>query len=292
MKIIAVQDYLKQTGIKLSCENFAGELKFGDFIFYRDKRDLLVGKVAGTPRNAPDSIKVNDGKIEKVMTKEEIISQEKIQNGEKERVIKAQNSANKVKLAMKFFASKVSFKGNITSLLFVSEQAVDFRELLKLLSKDFGTRIHLQRCSKREQVKIMGGVGQCGRAESCCHFINLNQGKISMDSVRDQGIQIKGNQNIFGISGGIKGCMNYEVETYRERNRYMPHIQQSVKYDGQDGRVVGVDILNSKVKVFLPSNNTIVAVSVQDVTYKNQRKFEAEPAIKISAELEIDGENI
>ena len=108
MKIIAVQDYLKQAGIKLSCENFAGELKFGDFIFYRDKRDLLVGKVVGTPRNAPDSIKVNDGKIEKVMTKEEIISQEKIQNGEKERVIKAQNSANKVKLAMKFFASKVS----------------------------------------------------------------------------------------------------------------------------------------------------------------------------------------
>lgn len=289
MKIINILDILKQEEIKISKDGHGVDFVFGEYILYSSDRDLLVGKVVSGDRSAPNGIKIKDVKVKKVLTKNEIDEYMDTQKGERDRIKIIQKIADKFKLPMRFFSSKISWKKNITSFLFTSEQQIDFREMLKLVSKEFNTRIHLQRCSKHERVKIIGGVGPCGRSESCCHFTGFGQNKkISMNAVRDQGIQINGNNHIFGLSGSIKKCMTYELDFYHERNKYMPHIRQEVKYNDQKGKVINIDIPSNKVKILL-DNKTISVVDIQEITYKNQVPFKPEPEIKLKTDIELDG---
>lgn len=276
MKILRIIDILRNKEVLLKV---ADDLEF----FYKEKilvktlKETFVAEILELPKEDIPGIKYNeDFSFLRPLKPEEVLDFEKIQEGGRERSQKAQSIAKKLNLKMHFFASNIGWQKRMTSFFFTSDDQVDFRELLKQLVKEFSGRIHLERVSMRERTRIIGGIGPCGRGESCCQFTRFNNQKVSLNAVRDQGIMINNNSKIFGIHGKIKTCMLYEIENYKENRKYAPHMKQVVQVGkNQKGRVVGIDILNRKVKVQL-ENDVIDVFDVKDLTYENKKEAPAE----------------
>jgi cell fate regulator YaaT (PSP1 superfamily) len=290
MKILQIVDILRHKTSRIEApENI--EFNHKDKILVKAERDIFVAELRGGVRTI-ESIKV-DEKLNFVrkLTTDEILDFEKNQEGEIERVQKAQKLADNHKLKMKIFASRVGWKNKIFSFFFIAEQPVDFRGLLKDLIRDFPGRIHLERVNDRDRPEILNIPNHCGK-EHCCAILPLSDKTVTLNAVRDQGIMIKGNNKIFGVSGKIKRCMLYEVDTYKENRKYLPHIRQEVKVDGKKGRVVGVDILNKNVRVSLFDDHRVENFPVERVEYENKK---IAPVIKKAArkiEINIEGVGI
>ncbi len=287
MNIVKISDILRDKELKLNISKHL-DLKYGDYILVKGEKDLFVAQTLETPRTVPNIKNKNDFVFERKLTSDEIKNFEMSQKDSFSRVKLAQKMADDLGLNIKFFESRVGWKGNMTSFFFVSENPVDFRELLKKMIQGFKGRIHLERVSPRQRTKIVGGIGSCGRTD-CCQFQSFNTKKVSLDAVRDQGIMINNNPKIFGLHNKIKTCFLYELDNYRKNRQYLPHIRQEVLIKKQKGRVIGLDILNLKVKVFL-ENDTIETFPVADVEYENKRKAPKDPELNFDKyKLEIEG---
>ena len=177
------------------------------------------------------------------------------------------------------------------SFFFVAEKPVDFRGLLKDLIRDFPGRIHLERVNERDRPEILNIPNYCGK-DYCCAVLPLSDKTVTLNAVRDQGIMIKGNDKIFGVCGKIKRCMLYEVDTYKENRKYLPHIRQEVRVDGKKGRVVGVDILNKKVRVNLFDEKRIESFSVSRLEYENKKEMPETKKVERKIEMDMDGVGI
>ncbi len=290
MNIARVLDFLRDKEVRL---NITEDISFsgGEYILIKNTKDLFVAKVLEVPRKVPHIKNENDMVFQRRLTPIEVTKFDALQENQQERVREAQKLANKIGLKMRFFASRIGWGERMISFFFTSPNPVDFRELLKVMIPAFRGRIHLQRVSDRQRAQIIGGVGPCGRVD-CCQFLRFNNKKVSLDAVRDQGIMINHNSKIFGVHNKIKTCYLYELGEYRKNRKYLPHIKQSVQVKGQKGRVIGVDILNRRVKVFL-ENETIEVFPVESVEYENKKEAPPIPELDFkSYEVGIEGVGI
>ena len=286
MKIIKVQDYIRHKVVTVPAPD--DNVTFGDKILLKGKWEKVFGKVVSYAKEVP-GIKVHEElTFLKKLSEKEVEDFYKQQEGEKERLIKIQNVADKLKLKMKFFASRIGWDSKIYSFIFVSDNPVDFRELLKNITKEFSGRIHLQRVDPRERAEIIGGIGPCGRLE-CCMFMKLSNKKVALDSVRDQGIMIRNNPKIYDVSGKIKRCFLYELNAYKKNRRFLPHLKQEIIVNKKKARVMGLDILNRKVKVVFLDSLVYEVFSVNDIEFPNKKEFEEKPLEVEMPKVEIEG---
>ncbi len=270
MKIIKVQDFIRHKVVTIPSPT--EKVIFGEKILMKGKWEQVYGKVV-LPETEVPGIKVHEElKFFKKLKESDIETFEKLQEGEKERLKKIQKIADDLKLKMKVFASRIGWNSKIYSFIFVSQNPVDFRELLKNIIKEFPARIHLQRVDPRERAEIIGGIGPCGRLE-CCMFMKLSNKKVALDAVRDQGVMIRNNDKIYDLSGKIKRCFLYEIDDYRKNRRFLPHIKQEILANGKKARVLGLDILNKKVKVIFTETSIFETVSIDNIEYQNKRTF-------------------
>ncbi len=227
-------------------------LQSQEHIIVKNTKEEFVAKIIRAEETP--SIKEQDSTSNnfiRILTPEERRGFYELQQNEKARILIAQDLSLNLKLEMRFFASKVGWQNKVTSFFFVSQDPIDFRELLKLLIKHFQGRIHLERVGARDRAKILGGYGSCGR-ETCCSSFKINLESVPMDSVRDQGIMMKDNAKVLGLCGKLKCCLLYELPYYRKIRQYLPHIRESVVLKNKKkGMVIGIDILNQKVKILL-----------------------------------------
>lgn len=290
MNIVKIRDIIRDKESRLSIEEEV-TLHYGTYLLVRGSKDTFVAQALEESRNSPNVKSDIDLKFKKLLSEKEVETFNKLQEGERDRVQKAQAFADKLKLKIRFFASRIGWEGRMNSFFFTSQNPVDFRELLKLLIKEFHGRIHLERVSDRQRTRIIGGVGSCGRID-CCQFLHFNNKKVSLDAVRDQGVMINHNSKIFGLHNKIKTCFLYELSDYKKNRRYLPHIKQEVTVNNQTGRVIGLDILNQRVKIFL-ENNTIEVFPVGDVDYPNKKVAPEIPELNFDKyEVEIEGVGI
>ena len=176
MKILRVLDVLRNKEVRLKVEDGL-EFVYKERFLVKTLKETLVVQVLELPKDIP-GIKYNeDFSFLRKLKEEEVLEFETVQTGSTERAQKAQKIAERLKLKMHFFASNIGWKNRMTSFFFTSDDQVDFRELLKSLVKEFSGRIHLERVSTRERTRIVGGVGSCGRGESCCQFTRFNNQK-------------------------------------------------------------------------------------------------------------------
>ncbi len=226
-------------------------------VFVKNNKEQLVAKIVDPEGQSSKKQNEDDWVFERKLTAKDLEDYEKAQEGEKERILKTQELANEQNLEMRVFASRVGWQKRIVSFFFTCEEAVDFRELLKLLNAEFQCRIHLERVGARDKAKIIGGFGACGQ-ETCCSTFKVDLPPVPMDAVRDQGIMIKDNTKLMGLCGKLKCCLLYEVADYRKMRKSLPHLKQTVTTSkGQKARVIGLDILNQKVKVIVLDSDTM-----------------------------------
>ena len=277
MKTLKLLDLLRYRLIVLSVSDEAVEkehIQVQDLVLVQKDGEELVAKVLSI--SLGEVVKKDDGedwKFKKKLNATEIETHEKNQEDEKKRVVKAQKFVEELKLDMRFFASKVGWKKGLISFFFTCEEAVDFRELLKLLGSTFKCRVHLERVGARDKAKIVGGYGICGK-EVCCSTFRSKLTSVPMDAVRDQGIMIKDNHKLLGVCGKLKCCFMYELPHYREMRKHLPHIRQSVLVDTKQGRVIGIDILNQKVKVLLLDTETVEIFDAAEVQIESGKRRE------------------
>jgi len=270
MKVFHAVDLLHHRLVKLPAPEGDFSLSVNEKILLSHKQSpQIVAKVLKLPREEPWT---EEGHEEytfvRSLTLKDIKKYEELSQEEKPRVIKAKKAAEDLKISMKFFASRTDLSGKTVSFFFTSEEQVDFRDLVKVMGKDFcGKRIHLERVGARDRAKIVGGFGSCGR-ETCCSSFKVDLGSIPMNAARDQNLKLKDNQQLLGLCGKLKCCLVYEVQAYRDMRKYLPHLRQTVETTkGKKGRVIGLDIMNKKVKILM------IESSMAEICHVDELKF-------------------
>ena len=153
-------------------------------------------------------------------------------------------------LEMKLIDAEYTFDNNKVLFYFTADGRIDFRELVKDLASVFKTRIELRQIGVRDETKIVGGIGICGRP-LCCHSYLSDFIPVSIKMAKEQNLSLNPTK-ISGVCGRLMCCLKNEEETYEELNRRLPNIGDFVTTDdGYKGEVQSVNVLRQLVKVIV-----------------------------------------
>ena len=156
----------------------------------------------------------------------------------------------KHRLEMKLIAAEYTFDNNKLLFYFTADGRIDFRELVKDLASVFRTRIELRQIGVRDETKICGGIGICGRP-LCCHTYLSEFAPVSIKMAKEQNLSLNPTK-ISGVCGRLMCCLKNEEEAYEELNSRLPHIGSHVKTaEGLDAEVQSVSVLKQLVKVIV-----------------------------------------
>ena len=158
------------------------------------------------------------------------------------------------KLTMKLIDVEYTFDNNKVIFYFTADGRVDFRELVKDLATIFKTRIELRQIGVRDEAKMLGGLGPCGRPMCCSTFLG-DFASVSIKMAKEQNLSLNPTK-ISGICGRLMCCLKNEQETYEYLNSKLPNIGEKLKTkDGVFGEVQRVDVLRQKVKLIVEDEN-------------------------------------
>jgi cell fate regulator YaaT (PSP1 superfamily) len=177
-------------------------------------------------------------------------------------------------LAMKLIDCEYTFDNNKVLFYFTADGRIDFRELVKDLASVFKTRIELRQIGVRDETKIMGGIGICGRS-LCCHTHLSEFIPVSIKMAKEQNLSLNPTK-ISGVCGRLMCCLKNEQETYEYLNKKLPNIGDIVRTnDGLKGEVQRVNILRQKVKVIIEDENgekDIQEYKIDDLHFKPRKR--------------------
>jgi cell fate regulator YaaT (PSP1 superfamily) len=184
----------------------------------------------------------------------------------------AKKMKDKYELAMKFFDVHFSFDGSRMTFAFIADGRIDFRELVKEMTRHFGRTIRLQQIGIRDEAKIMGDFGHCGQTLCCRRFLK-EFNSITSEMAEIQQCSHRGSERISGACGRLMCCLFYEQPGYEELSKKMPPLGAMVNVDGKRGEVVGIHTLKQTVDVKFPGDKDEDGVIVEvDLNRKNKKK--------------------
>jgi cell fate regulator YaaT (PSP1 superfamily) len=152
-------------------------------------------------------------------------------------------------LKMNLFSVEKSFDGNKYTFFFTSEGRVDFRQLVKMLVKELGARIEMRQVGIRNQAKMCGGIGRCGRELCCSAFLDKFE-PVSIRMAKEQSLSLNPTK-ISGQCGRLMCCLTYEFETYQNLKKELPKIGKSVTTVSGKGKVIRHNALCNRITVRL-----------------------------------------
>jgi cell fate regulator YaaT (PSP1 superfamily) len=168
------------------------------------------------------------------------------------------------KLDMKLVDVEYTFDKNKIIFYFTADGRVDFRELVKDLAAIFRTRIELRQIGVRDEAKMLGGIGPCGRVLCCSTFLGDFE-PVSIKMAKDQNLSLNP-AKISGLCGRLMCCLKYENDNYESAKEVLPDIGQEVATAMGYGRVAGVNILERKVQVDLYEAEDILSFPLEDIS--------------------------
>lgn len=177
-------------------------------------------------------------------------------------------------LQMKLIDAEYTFDDNKVLFYFTADGRVDFRELVKDLAAVFKTRIELRQIGVRDETKIVGGIGICGR-ELCCHKHLSEFVPVSIKMAKEQNLSLNPTK-ISGVCGRLMCCLKHEQDTYEYLNDKLPNVGDVVKtVDGKRGEVSSVNVLRQKVKLIVTQDDDtkeIEEYKIEDLRFKPKRR--------------------
>ena len=225
------------------------EIKTGDHVIVETARGIEFGHVVLGNREVEDKKVVQPLKpVIRMATRADEEVERKNKEKEKEAFKICLEKIKKHDLQMKLIDAEYTFDNNKVLFYFTADGRIDFRELVKDLASVFKTRIELRQIGVRDETKIMGGVGICGRA-LCCHSYLSEFIPVSIKMAKEQNLSLNPTK-ISGVCGRLMCCLKNEEETYEELNSKLPNIGDYVTTDdGLKGEVHSVSVLRQLVKV-------------------------------------------
>ena len=254
-------------------ESFISDLK----LKINDKVVVLLdnNEVFGEVVFVRECEKENGQKVLRLATKKDKSNMERAQNLSKKAYDVTKSLVEKLKLDMNIVNANYSLDLSKVVIEFVSENRVDFRELIKELVSNLKTRVELRQITSREQAQVVGGIGACGRMCCCATFLKDFE-KVSMKMAKVQGLALNPSK-ISGACGRLMCCLEYENPFYLEVASKMPKVNTEVKTKEGVGVVVEQNVLKEKVSVKLTSkdgNVTIKEFNLDEIKFEKDRAVE------------------
>lgn len=231
------------------------DIEVGQHVIVETARGIEYGLVLTGPREVEDDKVIQPLKpVIRVATPEDDEIEMKNKEKEKSAFNICLEKIAKHKLEMKLIDAEYTFDNNKVLFYFTADGRIDFRELVKDLASVFKTRIELRQIGVRDETKILGGIGICGRT-LCCHSHLSEFAPVSIKMAKEQNLSLNPTK-ISGVCGRLMCCLKYEEDTYEELNGRLPNIGDYVTTDdGLKGEVHSVSILRQLVKVIVTVNN-------------------------------------
>ena len=259
------------------------EIKRGDHVIVETARGIEFGTVVGNPKEVEDDKVIQPLKpVLRIATEKDVEQEAANRIKEKEAFKICLEKIRKHGLAMKLIDAEYTFDNNKVLFYFTADGRIDLRELVKDLAAVFKTRIELRQIGVRDETKILGGIGICGRP-LCCHTHLSEFIPVSIKMAKEQNLSLNPTK-ISGVCGRLMCCLKHEEETYEELNRRLPNVgDQVTTKDGQKGEVHSINILRQLVKVVVENGDEkeIREYPAEDLRFKKRHKKEK---IKLSAE--------
>jgi len=241
------------------------ELEVNDAVVVNTTRGLELGNVAIAPRQVVAS-EVSEP-LKTVIRKAEpddIEHVSELDTRAEEAFIECRKLIDNLQLPMKLLSAEYNLDGNHLTFLFSAEERVDFRELLRQLSSRFKVRVELRQVGSRDEAKLIGSFGRCGRPLCCMSFLS-EFAPVSIRMAKEQSLPLNP-MKISGVCGRLMCCLGYESEQYRAMKNKLPKVGQRVSTQMGEVTVAGSNSLKETVLVKLESGAT-VELPLNDVSY-------------------------
>ncbi len=225
------------------------ELETGMHVIVETARGVEMGTVLIPPKEIEDDKVVQPLKaVIRIATDEDERIVRRNREREKEAFSICKDKIQKHNLEMKLVGAEYTFDSNKLLFYFTADGRIDFRELVKDLAAVFRTRIELRQIGVRDETKMIGGVGICGR-ELCCKTFLSDFAPVSIKMAKEQNLSLNPTK-ISGVCGRLMCCLKNEQETYEYLNGRLPSVGDTVTTpEGEKGEVTGVSVLRQIVKV-------------------------------------------
>ena len=227
------------------------EMEVGSHAIVETARGIEYGTVLIAPREVADDQVIQPLKpVIRVATEEDTKTVERNREREKSAYKICQEKITKHGLEMKLVQAEYTFDNNKLLFYFTADGRIDFRELVKDLASVFRTRIELRQIGVRDETKMLGGIGICGRELCCCSYLS-DFVPVSIKMAKEQNLSLNPTK-ISGVCGRLMCCLKNEEETYEYLNSRLPGVGDSVMTaTGETGEVQSVNVLRQKVKVLI-----------------------------------------
>lgn len=269
-KVVGIR--FKPTGKIYDFDPGAFVLKPGERVIVETEKGLGFGTVAVAPRPLDENRDHRpQKKVYRLATEQDFKQQEKNRRTEEVAHEFCMACIRDLDLEMNLFSVESTFDASRLTFFFTAEGRVDFRELVKMLVKKFRTRIEMRQVGIRNQAKMCGGLGRCGRVLCCSTFIDKFE-PVSIRMAKEQNLSLNPTK-ISGLCGRLMCCLNYEHATYQKLKENYPRVGTSVETGDGRGKIVRLNVICSRVSIKL-ENGAIVEKGLNQFTIakENSRK--------------------
>jgi len=245
-KIVGIR--FKPAGKVYHFESGAFVLNQGDHVIVETEQGLGFGTVIVPPTSSeghPSKRPLK--KVYRVANENDFRQREKNLADEKSAHEHCLKYIQELRLKMNLFSVEKSFDGSKFTFFFTAEGRVDFRQLVKMLVKQLGSRIEMRQVGIRNQAKMCGGIGRCGRELCCSSFLDKFE-PVSIRMAKDQSLSLNPTK-ISGQCGRLMCCLTYENETYQRLKRELPKIGKTVITASGKAKVIRHNALNNRLTV-------------------------------------------
>ena len=226
------------------------ELQQGDYVIVETARGTECGEVAKGPHDVPDSSIVKPLKtVTRMADAVDVRRMQQNRADEKRAFSVCEERIAKHKLDMKLVDVEYTLDRNKILFYFTADGRIDFRDLVKDLAGVFRTRIELRQIGVRDEAKMLGGLGICGRPFCCASFLGEFQ-PVSIKMAKEQGLSLNPTK-ISGACGRLMCCLKYEQDAYEDLLRITPKVGAIVQTGEGRGKVTEVNLLTGELKVHL-----------------------------------------
>lgn len=256
-----------QGGKTYDFDSAAFVFKLGDQVIVETEKGMGLGTVARLPQDETDTTATakSEKPLKKVFRKataEDFEQLEKNRKLEKEAHAFCVKSIKDLGLQMNLFAVEATFDATRLTFFFTADGRVDFRQLVKHLVKQFHVRIEMRQVGIRNQAKMCGGLGRCGR-EFCCSSFMEKFDPVSIRMAKDQGLSLNPTK-ISGQCGRLMCCLTFENKVYQELKAKFPGIGKTVKTKDGSGKVIRLNYLQQRIALRVEDGRE-VEVSIDDI---------------------------
>jgi cell fate regulator YaaT (PSP1 superfamily) len=242
------------------------EVKDGDYVIVEHDRGLDYGQIV-SPKEAPSegqSAKEQPKKIIRIATPADLKQIEDNRSKAKEAFSTCTKKIAEHKLEMKLVSAEYSFDRSKIIFYFTSAGRVDFRNLVKDLAKIFKARIELRQIGVRDEARLFGGFGPCGRELCCARFLKDFE-PVTIKMAKEEGLPLNP-PKISGLCGRLMCCLSFEYETYRLLAKGLPREGERVTTPQGKGKVIAVNVFKRSATIELEDGTQI------EISYKEHEK--------------------